>query len=528
MRSNALRTAVLVALLALLGSCGSPPASRLLVAGESEEGSETFTVWAVQPGEELDGDTEVFAGVTAPLDVKTRTREGELLVNQLGRHWAGGLLLALVDGEGTESVVAGRPGERPTVVAEGTGLETILTSKGTFVVDSEGCSFTKEASEARRVGVGTCYLSDSNRWVVSTPTDGGPLEVRDLRSGSVHSVKGTFTGAVVTSDARVLAVEAGEEGNVARLIDARSGEVVSTVHRAERMGLVPPSPEGQLLLVAQEEGRLALLGVEGDGETTTITTAEPEQAILPVTVGDGVDYLLAGPDPTEARLMHWSPGHEPEKLLTGELTATTLGPGRTLLTRQKEEGLELCVVEHGRIDPDSRLVVPADTSSHLSVERVLAGHDVTHVLVSGASGRSYVRVDLEGDHSAAPVVDWPDLRIGSVDTDGTVALTGLASADDEEERLVVVGPHDDEATERARARRLVTALVRDGIVYLGSVDADGKASVGRVTVSGRGEGPETLWEDVVLGGAGWEENGGAADELPMDPVVLLGGSPTAP
>jgi hypothetical protein len=394
-----------------------------------------------------------------------------------------------------------------------------------FVFDDEGCLLTTEPAPAERVGAGRCSISDNDRWVASWPSDGGPMTIRDLRHDEEVTTKGNFTqGVALANGARVLGIDTGTTTSVAKVMDAADGEVVSTGEPATFLQALPAGPDSRaFVVIAEREGVPSLEWIEPDGTTTDVAEGAPNRPLLPANVGDGIDYLALGEDLTDAAFYHWSPSaDEPEKLLSGELTATALTPETTLVTRQVAEGLELWSAHDGELSDGPHVVLRTDTSQHLQVARALSKDGVAHVEVTGATGTSYVRVDTEGGDSAVLMKHWSTLSVGAIGEDGTVVVTGTEAPDDTEQQLLVVQPDGEEATRLTSAELFATSLVHEGIVYFTELTSAGEASVWRVpaTVRGGGERPEHLWADALLGGAAWEQLGGASETSTVDPVRL--------
>lgn len=527
---DGLRRATIAAFATLVvgsaASCTGIDDQLLVVANRG--GEQSATIWAVTPGDDLDDGREVMSDTVGPLTIVTRGSDGELRYDELGQAWHDELLLAVSvfdeDPERAQQVLANQPGGDATTIATASQAEAVVVARGVFVFDDKGCRLATRAEKATEVGEGRCSISDNDRWVASWPTEGGDLEVRDLRSDEVVTTKGNFTQAVaLTNDARVLAIDTGTTTSVAKVIDATTGKVISAGEAATFLQALPATPDGRgFVLIAERDGLPTLEWVDTDGTTSTIATGSPTRPLLPVNVGDGVDYLALGEQLDDSRLYHWTPGSQAKKVMAGELTATALTPELTLVTRQVDDGLEFWSVHDGERSTRPHVVLRTDTSQHLQVARALTADGVAHVEVTGATGASYVRVDTEGDHSAVVMKHWASLRIGAIDGDGTVVVTGSERADDAEQRLLVVGTDDDEAVQRAAAESFRSpVLVRDGTVYFTRTTAAGDNSVWRVPASARGdEKPERLWGDALLGGAAWAQYGGMSETSTVDPVRL--------
>jgi hypothetical protein len=527
-----LRRAATISLLALAvpaASC-SRIEDQLLVVSNPGTGQEASNVWAVEPGDDLDDDHRVMGDAVGPVSIVSRHPDGQLLVNALGQAWRGELLLAAgvrtEDPDRAQKVLANRPGDEGTTIAAAAQTQVVMVPRGVFVFDDEGCLLTTEPAPAKRVGTGRCSISDNDRWVASWPADGGAMEIRDLRHDETVTAKGNFTqGVALANDARVLGIDTGDTTSVVKVIDADDGEVVSTGEPAGFLQALPSGPDSRaFVVIAERDGVPSIEWIESDGTTTTVAEGAPNRPLLPANVGqDGIDYLALGEDLSDSTFFHWSPASdEPEKLLAGELTATALTPETTLLTRQVAEGLEFWSAHEGELSDGPHVVLRTDTSQHLQVARALSKDGVAHVEVTGSTGTSYVRVDTEGGDSAVLMKHWSTLSVGAIGEDGTVVVTGTEAPDDTEQQLLVVQPDGEEATRLTSAELFATSLVHEGIVYFTELTSAGEASVWRVpaTVRGGGERPEHLWADALLGGAAWEQLGGASETSTVDPVRL--------
>jgi hypothetical protein len=535
MRGRLLRAAIATLVVVTAASC-SGMEDRLFVVANPGAGQQSVEVWAVTPGDHLDDDHTVLPDAVGPLTIVTRGAEGELTYDQLGQAWKDRLLMAAAtaaeDPAEAQQVLAARPGDDPTQIAAAAQAEVVVAPRGVFVFDSEGCRLATRPEKAKEVGKGRCSVSDNDRWVASWPSDGGPIEVRDLRRDEVATAEGNFTQAVaLTNDARVLGIEStgggdgSESTSVAKVIDATNGKVISTGEPAGYMQAMPSAHDSRSFVVMVErDGIPSIESIGTDGKVSVVAESTTDHPMFPVNVGDGVDYLIMGKDFESTALYHWSPDEDAERVMKGELTAIGVDPETTVVARQVEDGLEFWSVHDGELSKDPEVVLHTDTTEHLQVGRALTVDGVAHLEVSGVGGSSYVRVDTRGGHSAVVLSDWASLSIAARDRDGTVLLSGAeaaASAENPEQQLLAVRRHDDEAERRASAEMFAASLVHDGTIYYTAILGTSEASVWQVPVSNRGDArPEKLWDDALLGGAAWEQYGGASETNPIDPVQI--------
>ena len=463
----------------------------------------------MEPGDELTDSALVSSGALEPLGVTTLESDGLTWFNQFGRTWQGDTLLAYRS-ERSSVVTAGTPGAKQlTMAATNDGpLQAVVLQRGVAVVTQDGCSLATEVTEAKPVGEGSCQISDDERWVVSWPGTPGALTIRDLRNDSTRKVTGIETNAavVLSRDARSLAVINDGDGVKARVIDNRDGSTVAETDTYQRMQPLPGTAGATgFVALAQAGDTIELLWISTDGKVSVIDSGI---YMLPVQVTGQVTYLRLDEDPTKDSVRRWSPGGEPETLLTGRVGASSPTPDSLLVTRDTDDG-----VEFFRSAPSGELekvlTLDADTEQGSLIANMYVQQDVALLQVSTGMTTSFVRIDLKGDGSDAPIQNRQYLLLESVDVDGTALLTG-ADGPDEGEQILVVGPHDDSATVRARADSTGANLIHEGVVYWTDQTQSGDISVRSVRAAGDKD-ETVLYKNRQIAGATWPQNNGATE-----------------
>ena len=247
---------------AVLAGCSNPQAGELLVAdAPGPDSTADITVWSVEPGDELDDANQVIDNAYGPLAIDTVTPDGQTWTNGLGRTWQGGNLLAYNLAE--EAVVsAGTPGEVADELARSSSARTTVLRRGTYVQTAEGCVLATSATDVDDVGSGSCAISQDERWVASWSATGEGLTIRDLRNDSTETVEGLAVAraAVLSKDARVLAVVVGESGFEAVLLDATDGSEIARSEPYPALEVASPDPEaeGFVLSAGAEDGNTLL------------------------------------------------------------------------------------------------------------------------------------------------------------------------------------------------------------------------------------------------------------------------------
>jgi hypothetical protein len=531
-RANPVRLSALAALVALVlaaSGCVAEGGGYLLVASAPDPDPAAAApppvdVWAVEPGEDLDDDTLVARGATEPAGISTLLPDGRSWFNQLGRTWQGDVLLAYRTGTDSR-VTAGPPGARPTTLTEAgprSRLQTVVLRRGVATVDDEGCRLARTVGRAETIGEGRCQISEDERWVVSWPAEPGPLTIRDLRRDRTRTVEDIrVTGAAVTGyDEQVLAAEQVADGVRGRLLSATDGSTIATTDTFDGLDIVPSTLGARAMVALARQGdEFVMLWVARDGE---ITEVDRGPTLLPIEVDDGVTYVRLGADADDDSVRRWTPGTSPEVLLEGRVGAGSATPDTVVMTRATPDRVE---VYRWRADgphgAERVLTVPADTADGAYVSRIVVFRTTALMELVVGPRTSFLRIDLRGDDSDAPVVGWPFLRLQSVDEDGTVLLAGTPDTETTTQQLLVLRPGDDRPTMRAEADSTGVNLIHRGVVYFTDVARDGTVDVRSFRALGDDE-PELLYEGVQLAGSTWPELGGATQAIVASRALYQG------
>ena len=516
-----------VAALALLATgCGSSAKDLLFVrdnAGSASQSQQAppSQVWGVQPGDALGPSALVASAATEAVGVATLGTDGRVQQNGLGTDWMGEALLGYA-GTDAAKVTAGSPGDTQTELASGQQAQSVVTQRGAFIVTDSGCKLASDTDKAETVGSGSCSLSDDNRWVLSWPTSGGTLKIKDLRDGSTHTVPDLKVSgaAALGKDARVLAIA--ESGQRVRgvVLDATTGKVIGQTAEYDRMQVVPPNSSSEGFLVSVLSGQESkLLFVGTDGKPQTIDSGP---AVVPVQYGHDVVYVRLEQDAEAGSVRSWAPGEKPKILLRGNVGAGSVSNDHFVATRETDGR-----VEFYRDDPDGMkriLTLHTSTSRPVSVDRLLVSDSTALLQLTSSNGLSFVRLDMDGSNSVVGVRNWGYLVLEAVDSDGTVLLTGAPKADSSGaptggERVLVMGPNDTHPVERASAQRTGTNLIHDGVVYFTSVAGDGTPGVISVNAAGDKD-LKVLYRNHQLAGASWPEQGGMFNSVLINRALL--------
>ena len=543
--------------LALVGTgCSGSAKNKLLVADASGASAEGVKIWAASPGDDLNDDNLVTDAAVSPASIATRLEDGTTWINGLGRDWSGSALLSYA-GSDAYQLLTTEPGGDPTQLAQSSSLQSTVIRRGVYARTAEGCVLASNATSTEQIGTGSCSISSDERWVVSwsagtgtgaEAADSPGLTIRDLRHDDDVEVPdlGTVTNAVALSaDARVFAVVQAEGGYQGVVLDATDGSEIgrTDVFPFLDVSTLGAESEGFVILTSTEQGNSTLSYVDTDADVTEI---EAGYYLVPVSNDHEITYLSFGETGiSESAVRSWSPGDdEPETLLTGQVGAGT-ADGRLVIIREvsaeenaaggapaPENGAPVDeddedsdpatgpTVEFWRPGSAERLTrvltIPApedtvpvdDGGTGATVSKVWVKGHTAYLQLDHASVSSFVRIDLTGDHSDAPIVNVEGLLLESLDTDGTALLTATGGSGEE---IVAVGPHSEEPVTRATFARTGLNLIHEGVIYVtevgGSTDAP-TLSVQSIRVSGD-DGPELLWEDRQLAGATWPEQNGA-------------------
>jgi len=516
-------TALLAGLALAMTACGSSAGKQLLVADDTSSGSGSARIWGVEPGEALDSSSLVARNALQPLSVTTAGPEGSW-DNQLGVAWKGTNLLAYQTSS-RSLVTAGAPGSAATTLAGSTGpLQAVVLRRGVAVVDQDGCALATGEAKATPIGRGRCQISEDERWVVSWGSTPGPLTIRDLRKDTTRVVRGiqTNSASALDRDNRVLAVEQVDGGVRGRLIDATDGSTVGRTRTYQAMQALPATGDGTGFVALARTGQeIVLLWVATDGTTTEV---DKGPSVVPADLNGGVTYLRIGDTEGQDAVRRWSPGDDgPTTLLTGKVGVGTAGPGHVVATREVDGGMEFFTTGSG--DRLERvLTLRTDTSQPVVVSSMQVLGDTAMLEVASTSATSFVRIDLTGDGSVAPVRNWPYLVLESIDTDGTVLLSGSRTAGGTSggggEQLLVVGPNDDTYQVRGRADATGINLIHEGVIYVTEQPAAGDVVVRSVRSSGDRD-PQVLYRKKQIAGATWPQNGGATRSQVMSRALII-------
>lgn len=524
---------LLLALTALTAAgCASASSGQLLLADAPDpQGAATdIAIYAVDPGEQPDDDTVLTRSALSPLDVRTTTAEGTTWVNSLGRVWDGSVLLAYGDGE-SNIVTSGEPGAKQTELARSTSARTTVIRRGAYVETAEGCELATSADSVDQVGEGNCSISLDERWVASWPADGNGLTIRDLRHDSTEELADLQVGnvGVLSADARALAVVRVAEGFQGVLIDATDGDEIARTDTFEYLDVatIGTDAEGFVLQTGSADGtQLLYMDTEGD-----VTTIDEGFYLVPVINGAEVTYLKYGEDLAESALRRWSPDEEPDSLLSGYVGAGSPDGEHVLATKETEAGTEFWREDGGTGEMTKVLTLqrgdeqgdPASGSgTGVNVSQMQTLGSMVHLQVDGAATTSYVRIDMVGDRSDAPVTDAENLLFESLDVDGTALLTQAAGSTEEPlDDILVVGPHDDSPERRATVGRTAANLIHEGTIYLTDTSDPSRVTVSSVRSTGKDDDVEELYADKQIAGATWPQWGGATQSVFITPRLLL-------
>jgi hypothetical protein len=542
-RSSPRRSTILLggalAALALLGAgCSAGPGGdALLVAEATPSSNDGVRIWAAEPGDELTDDNLAIATAQRPNAISTRTEDGASWVNGLGRAWAGKDLISYGAASGN-LLVSVEPGDDPHELASSAGLSTTVLRRGAFVRTAEGCSLATSATESESIGEGSCVISTDERWVASWPNtadaEGPSLTVRDLRNDHDEEIEldePVRDAVVLAAQARVFAVVQTDDGVQGVVFDATNGDEIARTETAPDMVVATPEPDAEGFVVLTSDGAESTLSwVDTEGDVTEIESGA--NYLVPVAASDEVVYLSYAEELGESSVREWAPGDdEPHVLLEGQVGAGTADGHLVVLREVPAQGDDGATVEFWRPgyshDLEKVLTIDAPEGT-LPIQETGVGATVPVAWVRGhtlylqldlAEASSFVRIDLTGDDSEAPIENEPRLLLESLDADGTALLT-LGDAETDEDRVVVVGPHSHDPVERGTFAGTGLNLIHEGVIYVtdtGAADGGGQVSVRSIRATGDPR-PELLWKDRQLAGATWPEQNGAT----VTSVVTVG------
>ncbi len=552
--------ATVVAAAAIAAGCSDPHAGELLLAdasGATPAGSTPgVRIWAVEPGEPADDDTLMTDTALSPLDITSTAKHDQVWVNSLGRVWNGDVLLAYGTAE-SGVVSAGRPGADQEELARSTRADTTVRRRGAYVQTTEGCVLATAATDTERIGEGSCTVSPDERWVASWSPSAPGMTIRDLRSGSTERVDDLqVNNAVALSrDARILAVVATDEGQQGVVIDATDGRVVGRTETYSFLDVdqVDGHSKGFVLLALRESPQgqspqaqppeALLLHVDTGAKVTTIDRG---RNLLPITNGGEVTYLRYGDQLAESSLRRWHKGEEPEELLGGFVGAGSPDGKHVIATKETAEGTEFWTEQRGtgelrlaltldraegEANPlaDPATAEPTGQGPNFGV-RVAQMHvmgSMVHLQVDGVSTGSYVRIDLRGGKSDAPVRHASGLRLDSLDSDGTALVlrdSGEAPTDPAQPReqdVLVVRPHEKSPDRRATVNPTGANLLHDGVIYLSVTTGQNTANVVTLRATGSDTRTGELYVGKLIAGATWPQWGGATRSAVITPRLLI-------
>lgn len=512
-------------LVVLLAGCASPGADLLLVAeapSPEQQVDGGLTVHGVRPGDELGDDTVLSRRAQGLVEMTTVDRHGLPWTNRLGREWEGSVLMGLRTGQEEYSLTTGEPGEEQDELVRAPQISPTVLRRGTFVLTPDGCLLASSADSADEVGQGRCTISSDERWVASWSSESGGMSVRDLRSDDVTEIDGieVLNAVALSTKARVLAITSDDDGFRGVLYDAASGDEVARTDAFASFAVAPPTTGSTgLVLRAEDETGSELLYMDADGVTTSIDRGP---YLLPLTNDGGsvsyVRYELE--DPTASSVRRWSDGDEPETLLEGFIGAGSPDGDSVVVTRETDQGIEFYVEEaSGDLHRELTLPRQAEASSPaeggvgIRVADMLTLDGTVHLVVEEEGVGSYVRLDLSGKHSDVPVQQRPNLRLESIDSDGTALLAQFEQTSETDGRtnLLVVRPNEDEPDERASVGLTGANLIHDGVVYITDASDQTNVVVRSVRATGSDRDLVELYPGMQIIGATWPEQGGATE-----------------
>jgi len=556
--STLVLAATLMALAVVSTGCGSPVKNKLLVAEASGSTSTGVAIWAAKPGDTLDDSNLVIKSAARPAQVATRLEDGATWVNGLGRDWNNTALLSFTSAAGldpstgqatseTYNLTTAKPGATPNSLVESSALQATVIGRGVYVRTADGCVLVTAPSKAEDLGSGSCAISSDERWVVSwganaagaagagalgaandSPSNAS-LTIRDLRHKSNTAVQGlgTVIDAVVLSNgAKIMAsVQVGDQVQ-GILLDATNGSQIGRTDKYKALEISPADngAKGFVFMTNKGEGS-ALSYMAADAGVQSI---DEGFYLVPVGNAQKVTFLSFQQDLAKSTVRSWSPGDaKPESLLTGQVGAGLIDDELLIIKEVDATASAAAEVEFWR--PGSGgvlakvLTIPAAADarplqqggSAVIVDRAWVRNHTAYMQISTSSSSSFVRIDMTGDHSDAPVLNKAGLRLDSLDTDGTALIT-LKDPSSSLESIQVVGPHDKKPIERASFAQTAANLIHEGVIYVTEVVGDTTGASGQApelsVISFRSTGKlnqKLLWKDRQLAGATWPEQNGA-------------------
>ena len=547
-----------VALIALtLGTagCASSSKNKLLIAEATGSSSSGVQVWAAAPGDTLDDSNLVIEGAASPAQIATRLEDGSTWINGLGRDWNNTALLAFggtsaldpssqQPGSQITNLTTAKPGEKPNSLVESAQLLATVIRRGVYVRTADGCVLVTSPTKAEDLGFGSCAISTDERWVISwgadpatrdasstgdtAPSDTS-LTIRDLRHKSDTAVTGigTVRDAVALSNGALVmaSVQVGEEVQGV-LLDASNGSEVGRTEKFKALEISPAAnnAKGFVFMTNKGEGS-ALWYMDADASVQPI---DEGFYLAPVNNGSEVTFLSFQEDLAKSTVRSWSPGDsEPETLLTGQVGAGMVHDKLLVLREVDGTGRTGAQLEFWRMASGEEftkvLSIPAPGDAKplrlggaaVVVDRAWVRNNLAYLQLSTGTSSSFVRIDMTGDRSDAPIQNLAGLRLDSLDADGTALLT-LKESDSPADSIVVIGPHDEEPVKRASFSQTASNLIHEGVIYVTEVTGDTTGNTEETpelsVVSFRSSGnldQKLLWKDRQIAGATWPEQNGA-------------------
>ena len=533
----------LIGLAAASTGCSSASKNKLLIAEASGSSSSGVAVWAAQPGDTLDDSNLVIESAASPAQVATRLEDGGIWVNGLGRDWNNTALLAFSSAAGLDpstgqassqitNLTTTKPGAKPNALVESAQLQATVIRRGVYVRTADGCVLVTSPTKAEDLGFGSCAISTDERWLVSWGADSpanASLTIRDMRRKTNTAVEGlgTVVDAVALSNGALVMASVQVEDQVQGvLLDATNGSELGRTDKYEALEISPASNQAKGFVFMTNKGEGSALSYMA--ADASIQAIDEGFYLAPVSNGSEVTYLSFQQELSKSTVRSWSPGDsEPETLLTGQVGAGMVGDKMLVLREVDATGRAPATLEFWRTASGNEftkvlsLAAPPDAQpveqggSAAVVDRAWVRNNMAYLQVSSGTTSSFVRIDMTGDRSDAPIENSAGLRLDSLDADGT-ALVTLKNPDSGQESILVVGPHDDEPVERATFAQTASNLIHEGAIYVTEVSGDTTGASGQApelsVVSFRSSGKlnqKLLWKDRQIAGATWPEQNGA-------------------
>lgn len=547
-RHRTRRSAVLaVGLISAFGLAGSACSAtsghggQLLLAEDTSGSGQsspaaTTSIWAVASGEQPSDDNRLATDVSGPLYINNVQPDGGVVRDLLAAQWSGSILSAFIHGGTSARTTLGNPGAKQEELASSSQqVQPSVLRRGIYIATSDGCKLVRSAGDVANIGTGLCQMSEDERWVASWPAEGGALTIRDLRSGTVRTIEGTTTNAVVLGHgAAVFAVQKTDGASRGVVIDATSGKVIGRTDAFDDLQPMPIGPDSTGF-VALASSTSAAATVEGT-QLLWIDTDAKVQVIdrgtlmLPVQSDSTVTYVhFGGQAAGSDSIRRWDSGSgERTTLLSGAVGATAVRSDMVVATKDTDHGVEIYrsngngQLEHVTTVPlGSRGGTASSTgTTDSTVDRVITIDNRTFLSITVDATTSLVRVDLSGDGSDVPVAGWASMLLDGVDSDGTALVSGAKSSKATSESIGVVTPSSTAFVQRSTARQTGLNLIHDGVIYMTDATANDELVIRTVRAQGDLR-PEKLWTGYQLAGATWPTDNGGTQSTLISRVAVL-------